>query len=211
MLLIKTFHACLIILFLLLISCASPVKIYHKALVQSPYDAIIVPGIPYQKQDWGSNVMKARVLWSFYLYSKGIARNVIYSGNAVYSPYVEGKIMALYAVALGMPAGNVFSETKAEHSTENLVYSIRMARELGFEKIAVATDPFQSNTLKFFAWDYDLPVAFIPIIYDSLNTLKIDASVHINPATACENDFTPLPQRENFIKRFMGTLGFGIK
>jgi len=179
--------------------------------VESPYDVIIVPGIPYQDQDWGSNVMKARVLWSFYLYSNRIALNVIYSGGAVYTPYVEGKVMALHAIALGIPTEHVFSETKAKHSTENLVYSIRLARELGFKNIAVATDPLQSNTLKLFAWDYALPVAFIPIIYDSLNKLKLDSSVNIDPATAFQNDFIPLPQRENFIKRFMGTLGFGIK
>jgi uncharacterized SAM-binding protein YcdF (DUF218 family) len=197
--------------FLLFLSCASPLKSYHKALLSAPYDVIIVPGIPYTNLDWASNVMKSRVVWSFYLYKKGIARNVIFSGNAVYSPYVEGKIMAMHAIALGIPEKNVFSETKAEHSTENLIYSCRMAMKMGFEKIAVATDPFQSNTLKTYAWDNGIPVAFIPIVYDSLNSIKIDTIFHINPSAAFVSDFVPLPQRENMIKRFMGTLGFEIR
>jgi uncharacterized SAM-binding protein YcdF (DUF218 family) len=193
---------------LLFLSCASPFTSYHKALAKAPYDVIIVPGIPYQDHNWASNVMKNRVVWSFYLFKKGIARNVIYSGNAVYSPYVEGKIMAMHAIALGIPEEHVFSEIKAEHSTENLVYSYRMAKKMGFEKIAVATDPFQSKTLKTYAWDYNIPVTFIPIVNDSIRFFTIDSLFQIDPSSAFVNDFIPLPQRENIIKRVMGTLGF---
>jgi hypothetical protein len=82
---------------------------------------------------------------------------------------------------------------------------------MGFVKIAVATDPFQSNTLETYAWDYGLPVDFIPIVYDSLRCFKIDSSFQIDPSAAYESDFVPLPQRENSIKRLMGTLGFDIK
>lgn len=196
---------------ILLLSCASPVKFYHKASAAAPFDVIIVPGIPYQDQDWSKNVMKDRVVWSLYLYRKGIAGNVIFSGNAVYSPYVEGKIMAMHAISLGIPEQHVFSETKAEHSTENLIYSCRLAKKMGFAKIALATDPVQSNSLKFFAWDYGIKVVFIPIVYDSLRCFKIDSSFQIDPSTAYVSEFVPLPQRENFIKRLMGTLGFGIK
>lgn len=203
--------SCLFILILLLAACASAPKSYKKAQVNAPFDVIIVPGIPYEGQDWSTNVMKDRVLWSCYLYSKGITRNVIYSGNAVYTPYVEGKVMALHAIAAGLPAGHVYSETAAEHSTENLIYSYRLAEKLGFKKIAVATDRFQSGFLKFFAWDYNINVSFIPILYDSLRKYNPDSAIHIDPSSAAVSDFVPLPQRENFIKRFMGTLGFGIR
>jgi hypothetical protein len=40
--------------------------------------------------------MKGRVCWSKYMFDKGIAKNVIYSGGAVYSPYCEAEILALY-------------------------------------------------------------------------------------------------------------------
>jgi uncharacterized SAM-binding protein YcdF (DUF218 family) len=196
---------------ILLLSCASPLKFYSKAIVKVPYDVIIVPGIPYQDENWESNVMKTRVLWSFYLYSKGITRNVIYSGNAVYSPYVEGKIMALHAIALGIPRERVFSETQAEHSTENLVYSYCLAEKKGFKKIAVATDPFQSATLRTYAWDIGMKLDFIPIIYDSLSLLKGDSLGHIDASTAFVRNFIPLPQRENILKRVLGTMGLGMK
>ena len=206
----RILNTSLVVFSLVVISCSSPIKSYQKALKTGPFDVIIVPGIPFKGENWSSNVMKDRVVWSCYLYKKGIARNIIYSGNAVYTPYVEGKIMALHAIALGIPATAVFSETKAEHSTENLVYSYRMAKKLGFEKIAVATDPFQSATLKTFAWDYDLRVTFIPIVSDSLITFHVDSALHIDPSPAFVKDFIPLPQRENAVKRAFGTLGLGI-
>ncbi len=201
----------LIMILLLASSCRSPLASYRKALSRAPYDVIIVPGIPYHDQNWESNVMKTRVLWSYFLYSRGIARNVIYSGNAVYSPYVEGKIMAYFAIALGIPAASVFSETTAEHSTENLVYSCRMAKKLGFKKIAVATDPYQSAFLKTYAWDCGLDVEFIPAIYDSLKTVKPGVMVKIDPAPAFIDNFIPLPERENFLVRMLGTMGMDIR
>ena len=111
--------------------------------------------------------MKGRVYWSKYLYDKGITKNVIYSGSAVYTPYVEGKIMALYAIALGIPEENVFSETMAEHSTENVYYSYKLARKLGFERIALATDQFQAKMLKRFTKKIvSRDAGIIPIVTD---------------------------------------------
>ena len=42
-----------------------------------PFDAIIVPGIPFKNGAWDS-VMKARVLWSYILYKNGYAKNIIF-------------------------------------------------------------------------------------------------------------------------------------
>jgi hypothetical protein len=76
----------------LLLSCVSPVKSYHKALAAAPFDVIIVPGIPFQDQDWTSNLMKDRVVWSLYLYKKGIAA---YVPNFVPLPQRENIIKRL--------------------------------------------------------------------------------------------------------------------
>jgi hypothetical protein len=193
------------------VSCSSPLKSYQKAVQKAPFDVIIVPGIPFEHGTWESNIMKERILWSYFLYAKGITRNVIYSGSAVYTPYVEGKIMAMYAVALEIPREHVFSETNAEHSTENLVYGYRMAKSKGFEKIAVATDPGQTAALRSFAWDLGLPVTFIPVVQDSLNTMKVDTSLRIDPSPAFVTGFIPLPEREDILKRTFGTMGLEIK
>ena len=119
---------------------------YKRNLEYAPYDALIVPGIPFENGNW-SFLMKSRVMWSVFLYRQGYAKNLIYSGSAVYSPYVEAKVMAMYAEKMGVPKEHIFVEVNAEHSTENVYYSSLIAKKNGFRKIALATDKFQSRSL----------------------------------------------------------------
>ena len=117
-------------------SCASVkgTKSFQSISKKESYDAIIVPGFPHENGEW-SSVTKMRVYWAAYLYKKGVAKNVIFSGGSVYTPYVEAKIMSLYAQKLGIPAENIITEEKAEHSSENLYYSYKLAKKSGFEKV----------------------------------------------------------------------------
>ncbi len=179
--------------------------------MKNPYDIVIVPGVPFENSTW-SWTMKGRVYWSKYLYDKGVTKNVMYSGSAVYTPYVEGRIMALYAVALGIPEENVFSETMAEHSTENVYYSYKKARKLGFKRIALATDQFQAKMLKRFTEKIvSQQVVIIPIVIDTLEALQpsmVDPEIAYQKAFV--KDFKALPERENFRERFRGTRGLDI-
>lgn len=190
-------------------SCGSTRKAFEKAEPKMPFDAIIVPGVPFDTA-W-SDIMRMRVLWSYHLYNRGLAKNIIYSGSAVYSPYIESRIMAEYAKKLGIPAEHIFTEEQAEHSTENIFYSYYMGKSLGFENIAVATDPFQSRMVKSFVKRKKLDVAYVPIIFDTLNAYYAEMDVRIDPASAKVENFVPLPEREGFWKRFAGTLGKNLK
>lgn len=172
---------------------------------------IVVPGVPFTEQGWDST-MKARIYWSKFLYEKGIAKNIMYSGSSVSSPYYEGDIMAMYAIAIGIPKEHVFSETKAEHSTENLYYSYFKSKKLGHNYIALATDPYQAKQLRRFARvKINKDVGIIPIVFD---TLRVIQSTMINPVIdyrqAYNKDFIPLASRESFWKRFRGTMGKNI-
>jgi uncharacterized SAM-binding protein YcdF (DUF218 family) len=206
--------AILFLLPALLNSCTFSKKACRNMLeesIQKPYDIVIVPGVPFEDSTW-SWVMKGRVYWSKYLYDKGITKNVIYSGSAVYTPYVESEIMAMYAEALGIQKENIFMETLAEHSTENVYYSYKMARNLGFERIALATDPFQTKMLKRFAKKIvSRNVGLIPFVTDTLFMMEPDmVDPEIDYQKAFVKDFTPLPERENFRERFRGTRGLDI-
>jgi hypothetical protein len=170
------------------------------------YDAIIVPGIPFDGVRWDST-MRGRVLWSYHLYKNGIARNIIYSGGAVYTRYYESKIMALYALALGIPVEHIFCDTLAEHSTENVFYAYQIAKSHGFKSIALATDPGQSALLQSFTRKrFDSPIAHIPFLVDTLrqyNHLQPD----IDPSTAIKPDFIAITERQGRWERLKGTLG----
>lgn len=185
-------------------------KLYSLAVKDQPYDVIIVPGTPFYGDDW-TMIMKGRVIWATYLYKKGIAKNIIFSGAATYTPYVESKIMALYAQALGVNKENIFIEDKAEHSTENVYYSYCMAKKLGFTKIAIATDHYQSPLLMGFTKRrFKLPITHIPFVVDTLATVH---TVHpkIDPSSAKLENFKSITETQTKRFRRRGTLGKNIK
>ena len=157
--------------------------------------------------------MKGRVYWAKYLYDRGIAKNIMFSGSAVYTPYYEAIIMGLYATALGVPAGHVFYETKAEHSVENIYYSYKKAKALGFNKIALASDPFQTKSLSRFTRKRISPdIVMLPMITDTLKMLEpsmTDPVIDVD--RAFNKDFISIKKREGFIKRLKGTMGRNIR
>jgi len=183
-------------------------KEFKKNEQNKPYEAIIVPGYPFEGEEW-NDVMKMRVLWSVKLFKQGIAKNIIYSGSAVYSPYVESKIMKIYAMKLGVPEENLFTEEKAEHSTENIYYSFQLAKDLGFNKIALSTDPFQTAMLKSFVRKKHLSIDYLPIVMDQIENMDSPAPV-IDPTPAFVNEFTSIKERQGFFERLRGTMGKNI-
>jgi len=193
-------------------SCTFPgvaERSYAKAQEKKPYDVIIVPGLPYDKEKT-SAVMRMRLYWAKYLYDQGIARNVIFSGGAVYTPFVESIAMKVIADSLGIPSKFTFSETEAEHSTENVYYSWKMARGLGFKKIALATDPFQTAVLKAFIRKHTPGVDVIPIVFDKIDVKGKELPV-IDTTSSYKNNFVSIKERESFFERMRGTFGKRVK
>jgi hypothetical protein len=182
-------------------------RLLRAAEQSGPFDAIIVPGVPFKNGRWDT-IMKGRVYWSKYLYDRGIARNIIYSGAAVYSPYYEAEIMAMYAEALGIPQEHIFTETRAEHSTENIYYGYKRALQLGFNKVALASDPFQSRLLRSYAFRRVSPdIRIIPMVTDTLKKIQpymTDPDIAYDKAFKA--NFISIIQRDSFWKRLIGTL-----
>jgi len=184
-------------------------KSYAEAKRDKPYDVIIVPGIPYIPDD-PSSILTMRIFWAKQLYDSGLTKNIIFSGSAVYSPYVEGIAMKVMADSLGIPPAHTFSETTAEHSTENAYYGWKMARSMGFKKMARATDPFQSGTLRSFIRKYCPGMKSVPVVFDEID-MDGKALPVINPQRAFRSDFVSIREREGFWKRFRGTMGKRVK
>lgn len=202
-----------ILLLIIVSSCGlfapSAQKTTTRSLADAPYDAIIVPGVPFQDSTW-SKTMEARVKWSYFLYQNGYTKNVIYSGSAVYTAYTEAKIMALYAEGMGIPKEHIFIEDRAEHSTENVYYSYQVAKKEHFDHIALATDPFQTNSLRSFIKKFEFPIALIPIIEDTLIQHPVPTP-KIDPSSAMVEGFVSIVERESFGKRLKGTMGQNIR
>jgi len=199
---------------LLLPSCfflgPTPRKLLQNAENVKPIDIVIVPGLPlyHGKLD---TLLKSRLLWSHYLLKKGIVSNVLYSGNAVYTPWVEGSSMALFANQLGIENKNILIDTIAEHSTENLFYGYHMAKKMGYKTIAIATDPFQCAMLhKYAKKNFKEVIYFIPIIYDSIKP-RMSILLEIDTTITVKKNFIPIGERLNYKDRLQGTTGKNIK
>jgi len=182
---------------------------YGTALREAPFDVIIVPGFPYyEEQEKVNFIHRLRILWAYHLIETGVAENVMFSGGAVHTPYIESEIMSQYASSLGVPDEKIYVEDMAEHSTENLFYGYALARKLGFENIAVATDPFQAQLIKRNTEQDELHVNYIPAKAAWVMRKYKDVDLVLNDAClAYEDDFTPLAERISKKERKLGTAG----
>ena len=209
---IKLYNIIVFILFFISFSCITfshqSERKLKKELKNGNFDVIIVPGVPFYEPKW-DKVMKLRVYWAYYLYKKNITKNIIFSGSAVYSPYVESKIMRLYAIKLGIDSNNIFTETKAQHSTENVYYSTKLADSLKFTRIAFASDPYQTELLKYFIRKKTPKIRCLPAsirIVDSIP--KINPIINYNRAFA--KNFVSIKKAQTKKQRRRGTLGKNI-
>ncbi|MET0243975.1 MAG: YdcF family protein [Flavitalea sp.] len=180
----------------------------YEAVKDQQFDIIVVPGIQFQDTGW-NRVLKGRIYWAKHLYDRGIAKNIMFSGSAVYTPYYEAEIMKMYAEKIGIPSEHIYTETKAEHSTENIYYSYKKARKLGFKTVALASDPFQTKMLRKFTKkrvSKDVPI--IPFVIDTMKVIEltmIDPEIDFEKAR--KKDFKSIKEKESFWKRFRGTMG----
>ncbi len=153
---------------------------------------------------------KGRIFWAKYLLDNKLTKKVIFSGSAVYTPYIEAKAMAMYAKALGVPDSVIHLETKAEHSTENVFYSYYLAKSLGYQKIAIATDPFQAKMMSsFIKKRLDGKVDQIPFSFTILHNME-KQNPTINDDSLYIPNFVPITERQSFSYRFRGTRGKNI-
>ena len=188
----------------------SPKKRLQKIHDIRPVDVAIIPGLPLYHGQWDT-LLKTRMLWSEFLIKKGYVKNLIYSGNAVYTPWMEGPSMALIARQLGIDSSRIFVDTVAEHSTENLHYGYLLAKEKGFNSIAVATDPFQCAMLhKFAKKNFEEEIYFLPVVYDSIKA-RTSVKVGIDTSLTKKKNFRSLEERQSYKERLNGTRGKEIK
>lgn len=182
-------------------------SLFQKVITNNEvYDAAIVTGMPVDNGRLNKTVTE-RVQWAVYLYKSGIVKNLILSGGAVYTDYYESVVMAAYAVQLGVDPQHIFLENLAEHSTENVYYSYKIAKQNGFKKLALATDPYQSMMLKKHTKNrYATHIQHIPIVYKYIEGM-MPQQPQTDARNSRKNDFVSIKSRKNIFQRVMGTLG----
>lgn len=178
--------------------------------IDEPYDAIIVPGYPFRPNGKMNPIYKVRLYWAYHLYKHGKTKNIIVSGSAVHTPYVEAKVYALYLIELGIDPDDIIIEDRAEHSLENVFYSMEIAKEHGFEKVAVVSDKAHSFMLKYLAnkFDHEITADFLParwrfVITRYWNKFDLD----IDEQKAYQPGFVHISMKKTETQRGLGTSG----
>ncbi|MFM1875430.1 MAG: hypothetical protein RL266_1167 [Bacteroidota bacterium] len=177
---------------------------------QKIYDAVIIPGFPFDPDGKMNAIYRMRLAWAYELYETGRTQHIILSGGAVHSPYYEAEIFALYLIEKGVPAEALILERNAEHSLENVFYSMEIAEKYGFEEVAVATDMWQSGMIQFIAKleGHDMSkVDFVPAKFSVVNRYWKSFEFEIDHELAFSEDFVPLFDRKDKKVRRQGTHG----
>jgi uncharacterized SAM-binding protein YcdF (DUF218 family) len=187
---------------------ADPAISFAEAQLKKPYDVIIVPGCP--TDSFYFDLFKQRLYWANYLYKNNYAKHIIFSGSAVYTPYFESKLMRLYALDLGIHDKDISVDTQAEHTTENLYYSYRLAERLGFKNVAFATQSAQASSMKRFVKKYKFDIDMLPVVDDSIRNVSHRFD-QLDVSSAIKKDFVSIEERENMLTRLSGTRGRVVK
>lgn len=188
---------------------SSSVKVYAKD-AEKNYDAVIIPGFPFNPDGKMNAIYRMRLAWAFELYRQGRTEHIILSGGAVHTPYVEAEIFALYLMKMGIPAEALILERQAEHSLENVFYSMEIADKYGFDNVAVATDWWQSGMIQFLGKleGHDLSkVDFAPAKFSIVNRYWKSFEFDIEHQLAYQDEFVPLINRKDKQQRKLGTHG----
>jgi hypothetical protein len=169
------------------------------------YDIIIVPGAPVNSP-YSKKLVQMRVAWAVHLYKRGIADKIMMSGSAVSTPFKESVVMKQYAISMGVPPEDIYTEEKAQHTTENVWYGYHEAKDLGCKKIALATDPLQTRLVYGYSKRKLPDIGFLQVVSDTLGTLP-DTLPYVDLEPYRIKDFVPLNKTQNRIQLLRGTFG----
>jgi uncharacterized SAM-binding protein YcdF (DUF218 family) len=134
------------------------------------FDAIIVLGSPADSDGNPTPEQLARVTEGVHEYQRGVAPHLILTGGATKYGFVEARVMAHAAQALGIPDSAIFMEPEAKDTIHNACYSARIMKAHGWRSAEVVST------------DWHLPRA--GIIFDAL---PIEWRTHAAPALTPES------------------------
>jgi uncharacterized SAM-binding protein YcdF (DUF218 family) len=96
-----------------------------------------------------------RVKQAVDLYQQGLASHVIFSSGYAFV-FREAKVMKELAVALGVPASEIFVETKAVDTHQNVIYVAEILQQHQWQSILLVSSPYHMRRAML-AWRKSAP------------------------------------------------------
>jgi uncharacterized SAM-binding protein YcdF (DUF218 family) len=101
------------------------------------FDAIVVLGTSADSDGNPRPDQLARVTEAVQEYQRGVAPRLILTGGAAHNHFVEARVMARSAEALGIPESAVFIEPEAMDTIQNACYSARIMKAHGWHSAEI--------------------------------------------------------------------------
>ena len=92
------------------------------------FDAIIVLGSPADSDGNPTPQQLARVNEAVHEYELGVAPRLILTGGAVYNRFVEARVMAQTAHAMGIPESAIYVEPDSQDTIQNGCYAMHIMK-----------------------------------------------------------------------------------
>lgn len=108
---------------------------------RSRFDAIIVLGSPANAEGNPTPAQLSRVIEAVHEYERGVAPRLILTGGPTKYGYVEARVMARPAEAMGVPASSILEEGQAMDTIQNACYSVRIMQAHGWRSAEVVSSP----------------------------------------------------------------------
>ena len=105
------------------------------------FNAIIVLGTPANPDGTPSPEQRERTLEGVREFQAGVAPHLIFTGGPAHNRFVEAHVMAMLALAQGVPANAIIEEDQAQNTIQNIFYSRRIMTHYGWTSTEVISSP----------------------------------------------------------------------
>ncbi|NLW70598.1 MAG: YdcF family protein [Eubacteriaceae bacterium] len=114
-------------------------------------DVIIVLGAAAYNGEV-SPVYRERINHAVFLYNEGYAKEIILTGGMGEGNDIsDSRMAALYAISMGIPQEDIFTEDFSKITRENLIYAKQIMEDRGMESAIVVSDPLHMKIAIFLA------------------------------------------------------------
>lgn len=153
----------LIRIFVALLSITVTVNYLAWTIYAYPFTAVPVQAdaaIVLGAAAWGerpSPVFRERINHAITLYERRAVRKLIFTGaQADASEPAEALVAQQYALARGIPAGDILIETRSHSTQENLYYARQVAQAHHLSRLLIVSDPLHLKRAVLIAQDLGL-------------------------------------------------------
>jgi len=105
------------------------------------FDTIIALGYPANSDGTPSPEQRERTLEGIREFKAGIAPHLIFTGGPAHNQFVEAHVMAMLALAQGVPPDAIIEEGQAQNTIQNIFYSQRIMAAHGWTSAEVVSSP----------------------------------------------------------------------